>query len=199
MPRPKRTSLADRNSAAIAGPEPTTDDAATPPSARETSDHHEPTQTPSPSSATSEAATKRTPNPHGPRSSVYLNAQDSANARSAYLLDYDSGHKPFANFSDWLAGAVLEFASLDVQEREKIRSTIGPGETPTNKPEKLRYDDEVAAATEAANRADRLAGVGGSSKTELFRYAVRWQSREALKRSGLSEFPPPPARLPKLA
>lgn len=199
MPRPKRTSLADRNSAAIAGPEPEADDTVAAPRARETPDHGAAAPAAAPRSAKRAGAAKRTSNPHGPRSSVYLTPQDSANARSAYLLDYDSGHKPFANFSDWLAGAVLEFASLDVQGREKIRSTIGPGGTPTNKPEKVRYDDEVAAATEAANRADRLAGVGGSSKTELFRYAVRWQSREALKRSGLSEFPPPPARLPKLA
>lgn len=193
MPRPKRTSLADRNSAAIAGPDPVAEPVVEPEAPKN------PEPTPARPKVTRTPATKRTPNAHGPRSSVYLAAQESADARSAYLLDYDSGHKPFTNLSDWLANAVLEFAALDVQGREKIRSTLGTGETPANKPEKLRYDDEVASATEAANRADRLAGVGGSSKTELFRYAVRWQSREALKRSGLPKLPPPPARLPKLA
>lgn len=200
MAKPRRTSLADRNSAAIARDEPetATTDAPASPEVEEAPAAASPSGPP--------AAAPRTPAKprtlvasRAPRTSVYLTTVESKHARSAYLLDYDHTEDPATSFADWLGGAVLAFADLDVDQRKAVRRELGAGDQGTHTNEKVGYGADVASATEQALRADRMAGEGGGSKTDFFRYAVRWQSANALQRAGIAEFPEPPARLPKLA
>ncbi|MGO2773523.1 MAG: hypothetical protein ACTIB2_09010 [Brachybacterium tyrofermentans] len=189
MAKPKRLSIEQRNAAAIAR-EPETLDAADE-AGGEAPEQHAPARETAPAAIASTDAPTR-------RSSVYLTEDDLRDARSAYIVDFD--HRPGSpgSFGLWAAGAIAELAALDVENRQAVRESVGePGPTP-HKSQQLLVPDEVASAVADAMRQDRLAGVVDRSRSVFYSYALRWQSRQAALRAGLTELPEPPQRLPRL-
>lgn len=194
MAKPKRRSLADRNTAAIAGPadEPQVSDGGV--------EHSEAPQTSAETPAPAVAATPTPPAPEGPtrRSSVYLTPGDLNDVRSAYIVDFD--HRPGSpgSFGLWAAGAIAEFAALDVAQRQAVREALGAPGAGATRSQQLLIPDEVATAVGDAMRRDRSEGVVDRSRSVFYNYACRWQAQQAKTRAGLAELPAPPARLPRL-
>lgn len=194
MAKPKRVSLAERNRAAIsrsdADPErkPQVTDEPTPPKQPQ----------PAPAGERGSSARRAAPSQATKRSSVYLTQAELRDARSAYLVDFDTREGSADSFLRWSADAIAEFAELTVEDRQAVRKDLGPSAQEARKPQQVQFPADVADAVAAAMRADRIAGHGDRSRNIFFGYALRWQSIQALKRSGLKQLPEPPERLPLL-
>lgn len=194
MAKPKRVSIAERNRAAIsrsdAEPEPK------PPVTDEPAQAEQPQ--PAPAGERGRSARRAAPSQATKRSSVYLTQAELRAARSAYLVDFDTRDGSADSFLRWSADAIAEFAGLTVEARQAVRQELGPSAEETRKAQQVQFPSDVADAVAVAMRADRIAGHGDRSRNIFFGYALRWQSIQALKRSGLDQLPEPPERLPLL-
>src|SRR5699024_8635126 len=94
------------------------------------------------------------------RSSVYLTETELRDARSAYLVDFDTREGAADSFLRWSAEAIGEFAALTVEERNAVREDLGPSAGEPRKSQQVQFPADVADAVASAMRADRIAGIG---------------------------------------
>ena len=119
-------------------------------------------------------------------------------AKSAYMVDLDLSDTTPNAFNEWIEAAIVRHARLSPNRRQKVVATLPP-ET-RDEPPRPRSFDVATSALSAMDEAitedrQRLAVLNGRSS--FVRDAVRAAVADVKQRSGRTELPPAPARLPR--
>lgn len=120
-------------------------------------------------------------------------------AKSAYMMDLDLSDSTAPNaFNEWIEAAIVTHARLSPNRRQKVVAGL-PVESRNDAPRPRSFDVAISAlsAMDEAITEDRknLAIVNGRSS--FVRDAVRAAVADVKQRSGRTDLPPAPTRLPR--
>lgn len=179
MSKPVRRSLGDRNRAAI------TQDAV---AERETPKVAPPSPKPETTPVAPVAQDSGTV-----RQGIYITAEEFADAKAAYLADWQAGGQA-DTFAKWI-GAVLDaHAARSAGERAELARPTGRSETRTGASRSFNIPSDTVERMRAAITKDQAAG-RWPSDSAWCGDAIAAAVEQARARAG-GELPAPPARLP---
>lgn len=187
----KRTSMRDRNRAAIAGTEPAT------PSLPAAERDPETIPAPVPSSATPAKKSpakpvKKASKTPAARLGVYQHAEERNEAKAAFLADWQAG-EDVHTFQEWVAKALTEHVARTPQQRQQLAR---PSARKDFRGSAYTYpiSRDVLDQVEDASTSDTLAG-NWTTKSRWAGDAITAAAARARQRAG-GHLPEPPAQLP---
>lgn len=188
---PRRSSLSDRNRAAIA-PEPPTE------SAEPTTEAQAEPKPSEAKKATGKKATARKPRQVSKsgttaRLGIYLTPAEFDNAKAAYLADWTNGGQA-DTFAKWIGAAIDMHADRTPKERADRAHPKGRSDERTGSTRSFNIPTDTMAKMREAITADQHAGRWPSDSAwcgEAIALAV-----EAARTSNGGDLPTPPQRLP---
>lgn len=119
-------------------------------------------------------------------------------AKSAYMVDLDLSDATPNAFNEWIEAAIVKHARLSPNRRQRVVATLSS--EIRNDPPRPRSFDVATSALSAMDEAiteDRQSLAIVNGRSSFVRDAVRAAVADVKLRSGRTDLPPAPSRLPR--